>query len=521
MSISNYKTFIDDYKLMESLREMKFVLSKRLREQLEKINHVISDELMSLHNDLDSMQKQTFVDICDGKDDKLSFIQSNKASDLLNIETEEKYGKLDKGLLDELGLSSPVYKQFRTEVGVGRFINLVFGASRFPASQRGGSTNKPTDVESFVNMYKATFGQEDKFKLMEVVVGDRIPYWYNYSHYMNEEGSLGSSCMCNVDEDYFEIYAASPNVGMLVLYSTETRRKIKGRAIVWKNLIEPEGRTYMDRIYTNNSSDEQLFKEYAKKQGWLYKSHQGYGADSNIIDSVDDSNTRMTIIAQVEDADYNYYPYMDTMVYFNPDNGKISNKENRMKYVLQDTGGGHDTTRYYDEEEVWSNYHHEDIYKSDAKWCDFGQDWVRESEAIKVWNSGDKYAVPGHPDIVRSYIPNMVDKHFEKARCTWSDYLNTWVFNGALINVWTDLGKTNSVVEYKKRSGITFGEVDGEFWKMDLLEKIGDNQYRLKGETVTNPTRPVNAPRGWQRMSEFIDDQGNIFRRGRFSGKKQ
>ena len=58
MSISNYKSFLDDYKLMEGLREMKFVLSKRFREQLSKINHVISDELLKLHNDLDSMRNK-------------------------------------------------------------------------------------------------------------------------------------------------------------------------------------------------------------------------------------------------------------------------------------------------------------------------------------------------------------------------------------------------------------------------------------------------------------------------------
>ena len=520
MSISNYKSFVDDYLLLEGLREMKFVLSKRFRDSLKKIDHVISDELMKLHNDLDSKQKQTFVDVCEDKDDKITFIQANKASELLNIDTEDKYIKLDKSLLDDLTLSSPVYKQFRTEVALGRFINSVFGATKFPASSRQGAVGKPTDVESFVNKYKSTFGQDEKFALMEVVTGDRIAHFYNYSRYANDEGSLGSSCMNCVDSDYFDIYADSPNVGMLVFYANDSKRKIKARAIVWKNLIEPEGKTYMDRVYTNNSSDEQLFKEYAKKQGWLHKSHQGYGADSNIIDTVNDTNTRMTLIAQVEATEYDQYPYMDTMVYYNPDNGHISNKENHMKYVLQDTGGGYDTTRYHDEEEVHSNYHDRDIYKSEAKWCDFGQDWVLQANAIKVWNSGDKYAVPGNPDVVRSFIPNMIDKHFEKARCTWSDYLNTWVFNGSLINVWIDLGKTNSVVEYKKRSGVTFGEVDGEFWKMDLLEKIGENRYKLKGETVASPARPANAPRGWHRMAEFIDDQGNVFRRGKFVGRR-
>ena len=34
--------------------------------------------------------------------------------------------------------------------------------------------DKPTDVESFVNMYKATYGQDEKFEQMEVVTGEKI-----------------------------------------------------------------------------------------------------------------------------------------------------------------------------------------------------------------------------------------------------------------------------------------------------------------------------------------------------------
>lgn len=518
MSILSYKNFIDD-RLLEGLRDMKFVLSKRFREQLSKIDHVISDELLSLHNDLDSKQKQTFVDMCEDKDDKITFIQSNKASELLNIETEDKYDKYDKSLLDELTLSSPVYKQFRTEVALGRFVNSVFGTSKFPAGGRIQPGVKPNDVESFVNMYKSKFKQEEKFELIDIIKGDNISYFYNSSKYKNLDGTLGGSCMGGVSSSYFDIYANNPNVGMVVLYTNDRKNKIKGRAILWENLLEPEGRTYMDRIYTNDSSDEQLFKEYAIKNGWLHKSHQGYGAESYIVDTRTGSNTQITLISQLKETDYNDYPYMDTMCYYNPDNGKISNRNRGMKYNLIDTYGGYDTIDDYDDEEVYSRYHDENIYKSEAKWCEFGEDWVRESDAIKVWNTDGKYSVPENPDIVRSYISNMIDKHFEKNRCTWSDYLNTWIFNGALINVWTDLDKTNSVVEYKKRSGITFAEVDGEFWKMDLVEKV-DDKYVLKGDTITSPVRPVNAPRGWHKMTEFIDDQGNIFRRGIYVGKK-
>jgi len=523
MSIFTYQKFLNEQLLLESLREMNFVLSPRFIESLSKINHVISDEFMKLHHDLDSSQKQTYVDICPEKDDTLTFIQANKASELLDIDTEEKYAKIDKRVLHNIPLTSPVYKQHRSEARIGRFINTLFGATTFPASgSRLDTGTKPNDVESFVRMYKATFNQDEKFELMEVVHGDRISYWYNCNHYdSNENGSMGGSCMADVSANYFRIYVNNPNVGLLILYKNTNKRKIKARAVIWFDLIEPSGRTYMDRVYTNNSSDEELFMEYAKKQGWLYRNQRGYSYNSETIDPLTGTAARMTLTGQLRATDHNRYPYMDTMVYYNPANGKISNKERGMQYYLCDTGGGYSHTNHYQEVEVHSNYHNSDIYQSEAKWCDFGQDWVLANQAVKVWNSGDKWAVPGNPDVVKCDVPGFGNpKYFEKARCVWSDYLNTWVFYSSVREVWADFDRSNSVIDYKKRSGVTFAEISGEFWKIDLCEKV-NGVWKLKKEIEPVRKRPVNRPRGWQERDEFIDNQGNIFKKGIYIGKKQ
>ena len=519
MSIFSYLDFLNEQRVLEGLREMVFVLSPRFMEYLNKINHVISEELIKLHNDLDASQKQTYVDICEDKDDTITFIQANKASELLNIETEEKYDKVDKELLHHVPLSSPVYKQHRSEVGLGRFVNNVFGAGTFPASSsRLYTGSKPNDVESFVRMYKASFNQEEKFELMEVVHGNKIAYWYDCNHYANEEnGSMGGSCMADVNSSYFDIYCDNPGkVGLLILYKNKNRSKIKGRAIVWENLQTPSGRTYMDRIYTNDSSDEEIFMEYAKKQGWLYRNQRGYSFTSYVIDPLNNTNTIMTLTSQLGAVEHDYYPYLDTMTYYNPNSGKISNKENGMTHILSSTIGEYDETGYQDETEVWSNYEHQNIYQSQAKWCEFGQDWISTDNAIRVWNtSPTKYAVPGNPDVVRCFIPDYCDKYFEKSRCTWSNYLNTWVFNGSVVKVWTDFDRNESVIDYKKRSGVTFAEVDDEFWKIDLVKKVHD-EWVLKGDV----RRPVNTPRGWHNIKEFIDDEGNVFHRGRYIRKQ-
>jgi len=513
MSILSYQKFLNNQSLLEGLREMKFVLSPRFIKILSSINHTISEELLKLHNDLDSSKRQTFIDVCEDKDEYVTFIQANKASELLSIPDEETYSKIDKNILNNINLSNPVYKQFRTEVRLGRFINNIFGPGKFSDSARY-TTEKPSDIESFVRLYKATFNQDEKFELMELVQGEDIAYWYDCNNYKTSDGSLGGSCMSDVNSRYFDIYCDNSSVSLLILYSNTSKNKIEGRALVWK-LIEPADRIYMDRIYTNDSSKEELYIEYAKKQGWLYRSIRGYG-NGSVVDGKDGSSANLKLVAQLTpNGYYDEYPYMDTMLYYNPNNGKISNREVGMNYILQSTGGYYEEMNETDYEEVYSNYEGSDIYKSEATWCDFGEDWVLTNHAIKVFNTNNRYAVPGHPDIVKSFIPDLIDKHFEKTRCTWSDYLNTWIFNGSVTKVWTDYDRSNYVIDYKKRSGVTFATVDGEEWKIDLVEKVGE-EWKLK----VNMKTPVNKPKGWHRKIKFIDDDGNVFSRGKFIGNE-
>lgn len=471
MSILNYTNFINEKFLYENLREMKFVLSKRLIDILNMIDHPISNELLKLHNDLDFNFKHTFIDIHEEKDDFITFIQSNKASEILNFPDKETYDNFDKSIFLDINLNHQVYQSHRGETRIGRFINSVFGTSRFAS-----------ELENFVRLYKAKYDQDEKFKLMKIVQGNDISHYYNCDNYQNSRGSLGSSCMSNVSSIYFEIYENNENIGMLVLFSNSNENYIKGRAIVWFDLIQPDGRVFMDRIYTNNSADEQLFIEYAIKNKWLYKSQQSIGHDIRIIDSIDGSSRHMKLLSQLKNWEYDSYPYLDTMCFYNPDNGKISNRSEGMQLKLQSTGG--DAYDVYDNQDrigtlVHSRYHDEDIFEHESKYCEFGDDWVLEEEAIKVFNSGNKYAVPGHPSIVHSYIPSIVDKHFEKDKCVWSDYLRTWVFKSSSRKVWLDKEKTRSVIDYKKRENDKFAKVGEDYYHINLVEKEGE-EWKLK-----------------------------------------
>ena len=227
----------------------------------------------------------------------------------------------------------------------------------------------------------------------------------------------------------------------------------------------------MDRIYTNDSSDEQLFMEFAKHNNWLYKYRQSYGSDCDITDGTSASKQLLKI--HLNPSDYDFYPYMDTMVYYNPDNGVISNNQYGQKYALLSTYGGH--RNLINNDTVFSNYHNTLINKTNAKWCILGQDWVLTNEAIKVYNTGLPnsyvYSVPGFPEVVESNIPYVYDhpKHFLKSRCVWSGHLNTWVFENSIVEVYTNKDKTQKVLDHKKRINKSFIKIGEDLFSNGLF----------------------------------------------------
>lgn len=473
--ITNYNKYLNKLKILESLKTFPLYLSKRLRDLLEQIDHEISTELLSMHSDLDTRVKKTFVDIHNERPDYITFIQPNKVVQLLGLDIteDEQLIQLNDTTFDGIDDDNEIYKRYRSEYKLGRLITEIFG-EKYPNSILGGQNKK--DIESFVNMYKALFLQDEKFSLFELVSGNDISHWYKRTNYKNGEGSLGGSCMQSVPSEYFDIYTKNPDkVNMLIFYSDDSKTKIKGRAIIW-HLDEPSDRVFMDRVYVNNYSDEQIFINYAKINGWFYKSSQSMGSDVDLIDSRNDIRDNYKVMVQLNDIEYEYFPYCDTMVYFSKRTKKISNTDYYGgNYQLTSTSGD-----YYcdneDEDTVWSNYHNDEINRSSAVYCQLGEDWVRRDDAIRVYNTGlgeRVYSVPNNPDIVLQefeYGDKRMKKYFLKRRCIWSDYLSTWIFEDSVRNVWLDKEKTKSGIEHKKRENIEYYVIDGENYSADLVD---------------------------------------------------
>jgi len=378
--LQSFQDYLTD-KILENMnlkiKELELILSPKMIKMLKQMNHKIADELLELHLDSEPKFKITFVDL-GSESDMVSFIQANKVPEL--IEPDLVHGTYNKEIDDEnfkggyydyipmyknpwisddehmidlfdpqfKSKEHPVWTKFRSEIKVGRFINRIFG-NKFPANVKrteAAKKEKPDDVESFVNMFVATV--EENSKKFVMVKGEDIRHWYDCNNYFKNAGTLGGSCMKYPEKShYFDLYCNNDDkVQMLILLPEDIRDKIIGRAIVWK-LDEPNGRYFMDRIYTANDSDEYMFIEYAKRKGWLYKSSQSMGYDVKIYDPENDTVSKIDMLVKLQPQKYGRYPYLDTMSFYNQVTGEITNDNDyAQKYNIENRDKNNDDDRF-------------------------------------------------------------------------------------------------------------------------------------------------------------------------------
>lgn len=249
---------------------------------------------------------------------------------------------LNKEALKEVdGSLQKIWTTNRNKIKIGRFIRALIRSAKITATD--------SEIEKFVNQYKSTIDvMNDAFNRFDIVSGKNLVHFYNIENYSNRyDGTLANSCMADVPESYLYIYRENPDVCKLViLYDGSgkiidgkyTSDKIIGRALLWKTR---EGDMFMDRIYTNKDSDVDLFKKFAEKNGWWYKSRQQ--SDYNFTAIKGQESKRPEYIVDLNKWD-DEFPYLDSLCFFNSGTGELSNSRSSIKAncQLNETGGGYD-----------------------------------------------------------------------------------------------------------------------------------------------------------------------------------
>jgi hypothetical protein len=399
MKINKYTDFINESKL-ELLLEANIKYTDNFITVLKDINSELSGKILNL-NGKEVDVNTNYIDIDKDKEDVIKFIPENKLKSLKikvisigysydalskNLEKDGRYpiknariptngsiGQVVKDLTaDEmanlsnssktywrniyLGGSRVVHFRYTDENGEGEIImgskGLDYQIEEIPKSEIGvgrfvrrildkaGEKVSDKDLEEFVNKYKSLIQiRKEAFTRFKIVSGEEIRYFYLSGNYANMDGTLGNSCMrYGKCQKFLDIYVGnSEQVKMIVLMSKKDETSITGRALLWTDNL---GRKIMDRVYTNNSADETLFKEYAIKNEFLYKERQDSNEDTNLLLNGKEVDEQKAII-ELPSFDYNYYPYMDTFKNYNPSTGKLSNSnDGSYDYNLEETDGG-------------------------------------------------------------------------------------------------------------------------------------------------------------------------------------
>jgi hypothetical protein len=242
-----------------------------------------------------------------------------------DLDDETKKTVLNKQALTLSENSSKIWNHARNPVNIGKLARAILRSANISFIDK--------DIEVFVNQYKATFDFLKESNKFDIVKGRQISHWYCYENYEDGGGTLNNSCMAEVDSDYFDIYVYNKQVSLVILYNDEgkvdsngkyTSDKIKGRALLWECELDREKITFLDRIYTSYDSDVELFKQFAEKNGWWYKIHQNSNTDAKLTNG--NTSKYGTLICGLDNSNFDYYPYIDTLCYLNIDNDTASNK---------------------------------------------------------------------------------------------------------------------------------------------------------------------------------------------------
>ena len=258
----------------------------------------------------------------------------------------ERIGVINKSAMEPKEAEDQrIWSTSRNNIKIGRLARAIFNAAKITVTD--------TELEQFTNAYKATYDfAKDALKQFDIVQGNKIAYWYDNNdedRYVDGGGSLNNSCMAEVSSDYFDIYTQNPQVSLVILYGDSgtitdgkyTDDRIKGRAILWDAKLDGMPVKFMDRIYTTQDADVELFKQFAEKNGWWYKKRQSMEPGEDLTDG--NSVRKGTLEIKLDDADFSYYPYCDTICYINSETGTASNRHwDDSDRLLRDTGGSYE-----------------------------------------------------------------------------------------------------------------------------------------------------------------------------------
>ena len=332
------------------------------------------------------------------------------------------------------------------KTSVGRVVKSILDAN--------GIKKTPVEIEEFVNKFKSTYDTKKGVNI-KVVKGEDIRYWYSAKRYCNDtsfsnKGSLGKSCMRSWEaQDYLDIYVENTDVCSLII-KVNANNELESRALLWKT----NKGLFVDRIYYTYDSDSFLIENWARNQ---YK---------DVIVSDYDSYSKLEVQLSSSKAKYDYYPYMDSLPYYDSINRKLFSYEPSIKKGLlycHETDGSAESRS-----SVYSQWEQEYIEEDDAVYSSIVDSYLLRDDSYY----SEYYEEEGHVD---AWIPRSVSVYSKK--------LKSYLYEDRSVNYYIDADRKEDDYTDENDGDIGYDEITRcDILKTHLDEHNGS--YYLKGNYV-------------------------------------
>ncbi len=449
--LRRYNSFQEDIILESIVNESIVYFSKTLRELLIRLKDSEIGKSLSEIEGVDVKSDVTFLDI--DKDGYLSFSTMRNAVSLIKSVyphvVDDNHSSINLNphtdLVDQIHLlgKTELFVKSRNQIKIGKLINKLFP---------GKFSDK--EIEEYVNKFKALLDKVGE--KLSIVDGEDIALWYNKKNYKNSDGTLGSSCMRG-SEGIFGIYTNNPEVCRLLILTEDS--KLIGRSIIWRlNSINKEfggekPEYFMDRQYTAKDSDVNKFINYAKEQGWAYKTNNNHHSVQGVTFKDQSIVTLMSVqLKPVSDNEYEYktYPYVDTFRRYNPSTGELVNDEdddsdNEGCYLLDSTSGGYTKI----EGGVFSEYYDCRIPESEAVYSDRLNDYLWRDRSVFV-ERGSNRTKGCYPDDYEDIVYNEWDEeylHVDDSQ--YSERYGYYIYQDDAVEVIISVNRDGNVRSYE------------------------------------------------------------------------
>jgi len=369
-------------------------------------------------------------------------------------------------------------KRTRIEAAVGKIARSLLSDN--------GQSFTDSEIEEFVNVYKAHWNRKFNPRQFSIVSGDEILYWYLEQNYYNGGTStLGNSCMRSWDKNLrMKIYADNPDKVSMMIFTymgpNMPEPKLLARALIWKL---DSGDILVDRIYYNN---DEIYEEC---NNWLKQKFPG------AIHREKELKTSKSLRVTLNKSKYREYPYVDTIYYLENElsDGKITSSPGVLTHV-------NDPSTNKLVSQLRNNI--SGIPSRSHLYFDELDEYYLDSDCVTPISSSIRWP--------KKYCKHskLYSKWIKDSESVWSEALNDWIASEYAVEL-PEVGIVDRRYVFQRLSYIGASDFPWKNWTNSTSP--GTREKNIRIQSIVSPTKKLDPSTSFGPDFDIQDNFGTHF----------